>query len=329
MNSDSRHRVYPIFAIVAAFALASCGGSGGTVNSGPLPVTPTPTPTQAPTGAATPGPAGFYPLPSDAPMAAFGGGVVQRDTGTAASFTTASYDQSQLRIDFDPATQDYSITIPNYATGRTVENTEDATPSQFHRYFDLVMTDDRVGFLTVTRKAELNLTYTTIAWFGGHRLAADGTALNDQIFIATGIPTASGDVPLSGTASYSALAKGWATAGTDIEGNFQLTFDFATSGVTGRLALYANDGTGGYGPVGTYPVVQGSHDRGATSFAGSFDVGSIGPGAGSFEGIFMGPGAAEIGGRWRAPVRIPAGQGFPAYLEGVHSAAGVFAGARQ
>lgn len=331
MNWNRTQTTTTILPLLAACALTACGGGGGEVQSGPAPVTPSPTPSPTPQPTSTAGPAGLYPLPSDKPMVAFGGGVTESESGTAAFATAVSYGQSQMQIDYDPATQDYAITIPNYPEGRSIEDTEDSTPDLFHRFFYLVnpATKQRVGFLNVDRKAQLNLTYTTLGWFGGHRLAADGTALNDQIYFAAGIPTVAGDVPLSGTASYAAVAKGWVTAGTNVEGKLQLTFDFATSDVRGRLDLSANDGTGGFAPVGSYPVAQAAHAQGATGFSGTFDAGNIGPGDASFEGAFMGPGAAEIGGRWRVPLRIPSGQGFPSYLEGLHSAAGAFAGARQ
>jgi hypothetical protein len=266
-------------------------------------------------------------LPSDTPLVAYGGGVVQTGTGTAANFAPVNYAQGQVQIDYDPVTQDYAITVPNYPTGRTVED-PDSTLSERYRFFDLVSSTSKeaVGFVSVTRKAELNLTYTTIAAFAGHRLGSDGVTLSDQIYLVTGQPTPPGDVPLSGSATYSALAKGWATAGTDLEGKFLLNFDFASAALSGRLDLFANDGTGGYGSVGSFPVVNGTHARGATGFAGNLGGGS-GSGPASFEGVFMGPGAAEVGGRWQLQVRIP--DTFPAYLAGTHSAAGVFAGGRQ
>ncbi len=137
---------------------------------------------------------------------------------------------------------------------------------------------------------------------------------NNEGFFAYGVPTASGDVPASGSKTYMALAWGTtniiggnAFSGGEpgfIMGDVHLVFDFATGGLSGRLLPGLNDGTGAYIFLGEYPVTSVAYSVGSTAFSGKFAV----PGAaadGFFEGFFTGPQATELMVRWQAPFLHP------------------------
>lgn len=306
-----------------ASVLGGCGGGGSTqVVSAPPPVgSPAPTPSPSTPGVDDgKGPSGFYPLAVDKALVTYGGGIKQSGEFPETTNAVRSFGAGEITIDYDPAQQAYTIHVPGQVAGQAVENTIDNSPSYLRRYFDLIggSPATKVGWVRVDKKTATNLTYTTLGSFSW---------TGDNIDFATGIPTATGDVPVTGKGTYSASVEGWSTQGADLVGNLLLDFDFAQGALSGQMNLMANDGTGGYATIGNYLIADGVHAVGSTSFAGSF-TNSLGlTGTAKFDGSFMGPGAVEVAGRWQVPIRIP--DDYPSFMRGDFVGAGVFAGARK
>jgi hypothetical protein len=137
---------------------------------------------------------------------------------------------------------------------------------------------------------------------------------------AFGLPTAAGDVPKTGSASYDAKVWGTGTgagagAGTgayyDVTGAAKLSFNFGA----GTLAGYMD--TTIIGPTGSftnprYDFAQTVYSVGSTTFSGSFLVPGSTAGS-SFSGQFNGPGAAELMASWGAPFVDPTAPNGPAW----------------
>ena len=120
---------------------------------------------------------------------------------------------------------------------------------------------------------------------------------------AYGIPTAGGDVPLTGSASYSAKIAGG--SGYGVDGEAKLSFNFGAGSLTGYMHPILSDAWFTY-DYGQYNFTQTVYSTGSTSFSGKFIVPDGGSTADSgFNGRFTGPDAAELMAEWHAPFRDP------------------------
>ena len=127
---------------------------------------------------------------------------------------------------------------------------------------------------------------------------------------AYGIPTAAGNAPTAGSASYSASLYGMPGArsgqgGYEMDGDAKLTFNFGAGTLTGYMHPIISDAWFEY-DLGRYDFTQTVYSIGSTTFSGKFIV----PGGGStadsaFSGSFTGPNAAELMAQWHAPFRDP------------------------
>jgi hypothetical protein len=172
----------------------------------------------------------------------------------------------------------------------------DGVASATHQRLDVYLNaPDRGG-------ATIALTYTGYGlWFGVASETATGRNFNNGVF-AYGVPTAPGDVPLSGAASYTAYVTGQAE-NVLIGGDAHLRFDFASGTLAGEMRPTLLDDWGPT-PLGQYDFVQTVYSTGSTTFSGKFAV----PGSTAdsfFEGQFTGPQAAELMARWQAPFADP------------------------
>jgi hypothetical protein len=128
---------------------------------------------------------------------------------------------------------------------------------------------------------------------------------------AFGLPTAAGDVPTTGSATYGAEVWGDANSPSlggggsyEVTGTAKLGFDFAAGTLTGHMDAILTGTTGTFA-LPRYEFVQTVFSVGSTSFSGSFIV--PGSTAGSaFSGQFNGPQAAELMANWNAPFADPA-----------------------
>jgi hypothetical protein len=158
--------------------------------------------------------------------------------------------------------------------------------------------------VTLDWPASSNFTYTNFAsWDGGCPMGC-----NLGVF-AYGIPTASGDVPVTGSATYAGSVMGSTgryegSSFMDVFGSVTLTFDFGAGTLNGNMKPEVMFNGWDSTAIGTYTFRDTVFSKGSTTFSGAFDV----PGSSansSFTGSFTGPGAAELMAQWKAPYVQP------------------------
>lgn len=123
---------------------------------------------------------------------------------------------------------------------------------------------------------------------------------------AFGVPTAAGDVPTTGAATFGADVWGTGTnpelsGGTyyEVTGEAHLDFDFGAGDLSGYMDTSLVGPTGAFAAP-RYDFTQTIFAVGSTDFSGSFIV----PGSTAdsyFTGQFTGPQAAELMAQWQAP----------------------------
>ena len=115
-----------------------------------------------------------------------------------------------------------------------------------------------------------------------------------------GYPTASGDVPTTGEATYSVAVLGFLTENNQFPRILRtsnpglLTANFGTGSVSVDGIGYTVDLVTG-NPAGDLRYV-GTASIGSSGFSGNFDIGGI---AGTWNGLFYGPAAREVGAAFR------------------------------
>jgi hypothetical protein len=284
----------------AALSVAACGGGGGSgVYSTPT-TTPAPTPTPTPTPTPRPTPAGawddtsnshqFTTLASHVEHVASAGGKV--------ASTIAPKGADEVQIAYSVADQAYLITLPGIGQGKLVGRELQNSAGK------------KLAFVDFEPKSS-GYTYANLAYW----VSGDGTNdLKIGAFVF-GTPTASGDVPVSGRATY----LGTIAAETDdafvrtsegfvtpvyITGTVTMNFDFAAGNLSGQIAPELDCWNCLYGtPLAASKFTQTVFSTGSTSFSGKFDTAL--PGANWFNGIFAGPNAAEAMAKFQAPYIDP------------------------
>jgi hypothetical protein len=154
--------------------------------------------------------------------------------------------------------------------------------------------------------AELQLSYTSYAsWY----LQTGPSSTGEAGLFAFGVPTIAGEVPTTGSGTYTAQVIGDSASGYLITGQAHLLFDFGTGSLSGYMRPKAVDGWGLESDLGRYDFSQTVFGKGSTTFSGKFAV----PGSTAssfFEGRFNGPAAAELMARWSAPLKDPYGEAW-------------------
>lgn len=298
-----------------ALSLTACGGGGGGshVNSTPPPpASPTPSPTPTPTPSASIPPP-HLGLVSSQPFAALGVGVTYPpDSSIPAA--------QNVQFSYDAATNSYQINLPGFQVGTLANTGYSGGAGQVATSSTSQVT---AGTSNILQPVFVTLplagswvspyTYTSFGWWSGQ----PGSGLSSQGIFAYGIPTASGDVPVTGSASYNAKIWGNVTNGGNnvpydlaLGGSVNLLFNFAGGTLTGSMHPEIVDGFNGvFVDFGQYNFTQTVYSTGSTSFSGKFIVPSL-PGAESFfNGNFTGPNAAELIARFQAPYSLSGQQG--------------------
>jgi hypothetical protein len=125
--------------------------------------------------------------------------------------------------------------------------------------------------------------------------------------IAFGMPTAAGDVPVTGAANYDFSISG-RSEGNDwsylVGGNGQMSFDFAAGTLSGHFEPTINNWTEDTRALGRYDFVNTVFGVGSTTFSGELKHASLLE-FGQFDGRFNGPQASELMAQWRAPYINP------------------------
>ena len=256
-----------------SLALAGCGGGGGyAVASLPPPPPPPPPPV---TSALV-----LIPAATTSQQFAVAGAARPTDD-PAVRLGTAD----QLQIRYVESSNSYQIELPN-------------SPA----WIDLTgkyETEAAGGGVTVTRQVGLQYS-SLIDWFDS------GSVRGVE---AIGIATAAGAVPVTGSATFNAIALGTTSESRSsqlvssfVQGAITLNFDFAQSSLSGSFNPILDPEWHDY-DLGTFNFRDTVYSSGSTTFSGKFDTNAAG--VNSFNGVFTGPSAQELIGNFALPYKSP------------------------
>lgn len=291
---------------------AGCGGGGGggeSVASTPPPPA-APAPNSAPTTAAAVSLS--VPLSQAQQLATTGVSWSEKTDPSGAKRIQASRDAG-VSFRYSAASNSYEVEVPGSNRGRLVPHGATITQHDFDVTNGLASTElQRLRLYLINHDRSggtIQQTYT--GWADLHAVDSQDKHRLASVF-AFGIPTTPGDVPIGGTATYTALVRGAAVfdgTGTNpsytvgIGGKSFLSFDFAK----GELAGYMEPtDLGDWGPtsLGRYTFVDTQFGVGSRTFSGRLSS-TTATGSSFFEGQFTGPRAAELMANWQAPVQDP------------------------
>lgn len=287
-------------AVLACFALGSCGGSdgsspapplavgGGSITPGPT-ATPTPTPTPTSTPTPLPNPPATNLLPP-APFALTGSadfslvGWQQTSQGSTGPPLVAPAEQKGTLAWFSNLGT-YAIALSDLGSGRLVYT---FPPSINDRAFSIVQEDGSIAKTSVS----ISLKTTNVGeiyW----QLGGGGVSPYVYAHAFFGIPIAAGSLPTSGQKVFV----------TDTNPQSAIVFDFTTRKVSGTVTSFLEESLGG--PAG--PKERATIEPADLQSDGSFVAAITIPGAprkGELRGRLFGSAGNELAVYWNAPVRV-------------------------
>jgi hypothetical protein len=214
-----------------------------------------------------------------------------------------------VTFSYSAADNSYTVQLPTFNAGKLVtqggsgslnpDGTWRDLESTFNRVTDGASTALQDVTVTLDYAPSSQLTYTSFGSWADPKAPTAWTSNPTGVFVY-GIPTASGDVPVTGAATYAGTIRGLTDRDFYVGGQISLNFDFAAGSLSGTMSPY-------YYPIwdavglGTYTFTNTVFAKGATTFSGSFIPPSGVAGPSSFHGRFNGPQAAELMGSWNAP----------------------------
>lgn len=281
-------------ALCSLAVLGGCGGGGGGIASAPTPALPVQASAPPPTVT-------LAGLKSSQPFATMG---VSRATPASGPH----WDDMAIR--YLPAEDTYEVSVPGFSPGKLVPQ-----QTALNQTFSKVTSGQGPALqnLSVTtygpNTANRSFTYTSFGSWGGQREGPSAGVKYEAVGeFVYGIPTAPGDVPKSGTASYSAVILGGvnSTGNSDVSGSGTLNFDFLAGTLGGWIDPSFTDAWSTQF-LGRYTFKDTVYSSGNTTFSGSFQVPGDPTAISSFEGRFAGPQGAEVMARWQAPFAIAEG----------------------
>jgi hypothetical protein len=276
----------------ASLPLAACGGGG---DAGVESIPPPPPTSPPPQGAAVtifsnPIPGMFASVSTSAPRSGSGSALTLGDV--------SKNDADQVHIRYSSGGY-YEIQMPG-AAWDTLIFAKGSVPQDpaFFNYFQPQSAPQNSAFLATEIARTQGYRYSELgAWFDGRRVGE----------IAFGFPTAAGQVPVTGSASYSGMVRGTSDVVafdsfdgyylSPVTGTVQLGFDFAKGTLDGSMNLSLS----GVSPssLGTVKFTNTVFSAGSTSYSGTFDTSASGQNY--FFGQFTGPHAEETIGAWALP----------------------------
>lgn len=307
----------------ATLALSACGGGGGggieSMPPAPI-VVPTPTP--------PPPPPGDKPLPpekiglvSSAPFAVLG--IAETYTAPTNGFPQEAITSSgfqDVQFSYDPSSNSYQISLPGFEPGTLAVNGYNGTAGQVatssvHNVLARSTGAVEPVFVTlqVPGSSASSYTYTSWGYWSGQSGTVGGQPVRSEGYFVYGIPTASGDVPITGSASYTAQIQGSFGPGSFgyLGGTASLLFDFGQGKLSGSMHPFVNGN--GFGPsfdFGQFDFTNTVYARGSTTFSGQFIVPGLPNADSSFSGNFTGPNANEVMARFQTPYLLNGQQGM-------------------
>jgi hypothetical protein len=273
--------------LTTAFALTACGGGGGGLASAgstpppitPPPITPPPPPPPPPTAPA------FALIPAATTSQQFAVAGAARLTPDDPTLRLGTTDLLQVR--YAASSNSYQVELPNSQT-----------------WIDLVGKSENEaagGQVTVVRQYGGFQYSSLINWF------SNGTSRGVE---SVGIATPAGAVPVTGSATFNAIALG-STPETHnisqlvspfVQGPITFNFDFAQGSLSGNFHAFLDPEWHDY-DLGTFNFRDTVYSNGSTTFSGKFDTNLTG--VNSFSGLFTGPNAQELIGNFALPYKSP------------------------
>ena len=290
------HSQLAIAVSLLSLSLCACGGGGGGEHVAQIPPPP-PTPTT---------PAGYEPVaifPAITSSTTFAAVGAEISGNSAAPVTTTGFS-----VKYDQPSGLYLFDLPSGESGGFYSHASDESSDYW--IGGLINSSDPGTVwppMTILKPAATNpdiqLSYTTVAAY----MQAGPMQDLPHGFVAFGIPTPEGAVPVSGSASYTTIVQG---ASIDdnyvVGGDATMQFNFANGTLAGHFDpdVYQFYGDGTAYPLGRYDFVNTVYSSGATSFSGQLSNAAA-PGLGSFSGQFTGPNAQELMSNWIVPFSDP------------------------
>jgi hypothetical protein len=285
----------------------ACGGGGGepttSVIGDPTPVASTPTPTPSDLS----GPLGLTQL-SDFPTLGFAYRYTSNSDGSQRQGPSTPDPTEVISFSYSAADQTYEIKIPGLERGRLALVNGNARYSTHSLATSPSRTFQVVLYRPGAANPEFPLEYTSFGWWEDpiYTPIPATPRSNNTGYFAYGVPTALGDVPVTGSATYHSLVTGATSASLGasyVSGAANLTFDFSKGTLAGGLELVLDAGPGERF-FGDFEFTATSYTVGANGFSGKLSI----PGSteeGFFEGQFTGPQASELMVRWVLPQSVP------------------------
>ena len=245
---------------------------------------------------------------SDFPTLAFAYRYTTNSDGSDAQGPSVPDPADVITINYLAADQSYEIKIPGLERGRLALVNGNARYSTYSLATSPSRTFQVVLYRPGAANPEFPLEYTSFGWWEDPIYTPIPATLrsNNTGYFAYGVPTALGDVPVTGSATYHSLVTGSTSASLGasyVSGAMNLTFDFSKGILAGNLELVLNAGGPGEGYFGDFEFTAARYTVGANGFSGKFST----PGGveGFFEGQFTGPQASELMVRWLLPQSPP------------------------
>lgn len=302
--------------LASAATLTACGGGGGGIASIPDPITQPPPP---PPGG--PLPPAHIGLVSDQPFVALGTQDAYTTDANGGHITPSSGPSSaDVQFSYNPATNDYSISLPGFQAGTLANIAYNGTAGHVATSTTSQVSDGSSAtlqplfvMLPVPGSSHSPYTYTSFGtWNGRTGVSQTGDISRSEGIFAYGIPTAQGDVPINGSASYTAQI--YATTGPNsypsVGGDVNLLFNFAAGTLSGSMHPKIDDNFDGiFVDFGQFDFKNTVYSTGSTTFSGQFVVPGLPNADSSFNGNFTGPNAAELMARFQTPFLLNGNQG--------------------
>lgn len=277
----------------AVLLLSACGGGGGG-GPKPTPFVPTPTPTPTPTPDPT------FPLTSSATFQTITAERTEQTGGAPNLITVTSLGVSgrgpTVTFSYDAATGTY--TIKNDTTSATFVASSGSRSGTFNKYtLESGQTTDELTLFRNVASGSYSGIQLSYLSFGNWSHANSQTGERQLTYFLFGYPTATSDMPRSGSASYNTAVTGNirdirptvdGVTEYQVGGSATFSANFGSGTVSTELTLVRSDQLqlGSYSGMGTIS---------ANEFSGTFSSTNQYFHSGAFMGGFFGPAAAEMG----------------------------------
>ena len=203
---------------------------------------------------------------------------------------------ADVQFSYNASTNSYQISLPGFQPGSLIDTGYNGTNGQV-----ATSTFSWVSAGSTTTRQAVNVTLpvpgSSFSPYTYSSLGSwDGQPTSFGMF-AYGIPTATGDVPVTGSATYSAQILGAYShiPYYPVEGPVSLQFNFGAGTLSGFMdPEISNSFDGVFADFGRFDFAQTVYSTGSTTFSGKFIVPGLPGATSSFNGNFNGPSAAEL-----------------------------------